>query len=106
MSNEDLSNEEIKDLFYFPNEKILCWVMGYDYSTNLVSTIVKHLQDDSLQFAKIVNEITYDNIRTDVIYQGRKYKYMRYFYIKTDICPKEAYIVQNNNWTMWKWLTD
>lgn len=99
----------MKDLFYFPQESLLCWVAGYtrDGNASKVFEMIADLKENAETFAKAA-KIKFEDVRTEYIYQSRRYKNMRIFYakIESENVPKEAYSVGNSDWTMGKWLAD
>lgn len=96
-------------LFYFPREKTLCWIAGYstDTNTSSVEVIIKSLSENAKRFADVAN-IDVSKVQTALIEKSSRYKYMRVFYAEVDpeSAPKEAYVFQNPDWTMWKWIQD
>lgn len=102
-------NITMENLFYSENEKLAFWVSGYDISSYNCSEIIKYLQSTTLEAVNILDIPTKNvkGISTYVIRESRRYKHMRVFYVTTEVCPKDAFVITNgDDWTMHKWLTD
>ena len=95
------------NLFYSEAEKILFWVPGYDYSQTDVDGFILWLKEKKKEFIEMGAKGV---IKSLVIDESRRYKYMRYFWceeIEPEDVPEAAFCITNENgWTMWKWLRD
>lgn len=97
----------MKNLFYSSTDQMLFWIAGYtaDNNTSYVMEINESLIKNSRLFRKHC-KCKASQVRTIMIYESRKYKYMRAFFIeKPKHIPDDAYQL-NNDWTMHKWITN
>lgn len=101
--------ESLKDnLYYSPEENLLFWIAGYTDNYHEVDEIKTMLDDCVKEFKTVIQPGVEAPIKTDFITDSRRYKYMRYFYVKIqdeNLVPKEAFML-GNNWTMYSWLHD
>ena len=97
------------EIFYFPEEKTLCWVAGYtwDNNTDNVNNMIESLQENAKRFSEMAG-IDISLVFTRTIQHSRRYKYMRIFYSLefNGQLPEGTFTVSGNGWTMNKWLTD
>lgn len=92
-------------LFYSGKEGILFGIAGYTDGSHKVSDIISMLDSNAEELAKLV-DADKKEVKTIFVSRSRRYKNMRVFYIETTVCPKEAFVITGNGWTMWKWLED
>lgn len=97
----------MKNLFYLQKDNLLFWVAGYtrDGNTSSVVEQCQSLTENATKLATLVNA-DIKHIYTFFVEKSRRYKYMRVFWIKTDVIPEEAYVITNSDWTMMKWVQD
>jgi hypothetical protein len=96
------------DLFYSETEKLAFWVAGYLDHDGEVSTVLNAIKEGEAKFKQLANlEDSVGPISTSYIAGSRRYKYMRVFYASVPYQPEGAFLITGeNDWTMWKWLTD
>jgi hypothetical protein len=95
-----------KNLFYSKSEGILFYVAGYTDNSDNVLEIIEMLKKGANVVAELINA-DIKEVRTFFVNNSRRYKNMRVFYVKTDVIPKDAFtITEENNWTMSKWVHD
>jgi len=98
--------EDLKEnLFYSPSEQLLFYVAGYTENNYEVEKIKEMLDECVKEFELSIPKGVTNPIKTDVITISRRYKYMRYFWVKVEekFVSKEAFVI-GNDWTMSKWL--
>lgn len=98
----------MRDLYFFPNENILCWIAGYttDTVTLFVSEKINSLSENAKKFSEVA-KVDIRKVQTAFVDKSSRYKNMRVFYaqINPDDVPKTAYVISGPDRTMWKWLT-
>lgn len=98
----------MKDLFYSTKEKKLFYIAGYTDNSYNVKEIVSVLENQRKYFLKQVGLPEKSTIvNTDYITNSRRYKSMRYFWIndvEPSQAPKEAFVLNDDYWTMQKWI--
>lgn len=98
----------MKDLFYSWDEKILFWVAGYTADLNTDNVIEKNrdLLENALEFAGKA-QCDVSSVKTFEILKSSRYKYMRVFYVNSDFCPSDAFVIGKgeHKWTMSEWLS-
>jgi hypothetical protein len=96
-----------KDIFYFEQEQLLCWVAGYtnDGNTSSVALKIKALTENATKFAELAN-VPISDVNTYYVTSSRRYKYMRVFYAKVakKNIPTNTFCFTNQ--TMFQYLTD
>lgn len=96
--------ETIRELYYSKVEKILFYVAGYTYNGENVGEQVEMLIKGAEKLATLI-KTDRKNINTFFVTKSRKYKYMRVFYVKTDIVPEGAFSLnKKSGWTMKRWV--
>jgi len=100
----------MKELFYSPLDKNLFWIAGYTDNSYCVKNIISTLENNRNYFLKQTDLPKNTQVNTDYITNSRRYKSMRYFWVKDiepENVPKEAFILTaENDWTMYKWITN
>lgn len=112
-------------LFYSEKQGIAFYIPNYymDNTTN-VSSFIKLLEEERLNFAKAIGKSRLDDINSDYITQSSNYKYMRYFWCTMPECPEGAFSIGfkpipgeenvsqttrdgeiKHQWTMMDWIT-
>lgn len=98
-----------RELFYSKHERILFYIAGYTDNSQNVWAFITMLLRHSFWVGWIGRKWV-TKVNTDYIYSSRRYKYMRVFYVTTDVIPEGAFIINSERdptcWTMWKWLHD
>lgn len=98
----------MENIYFFPNENILCWIAGYtgDSNTSFVEQMINSLSENAKRFAETAN-VEIGKVKTAFVEKSSRYKNMRVFYaeINPDDLPKTAYTISGQDRTMWKWLT-
>ena len=113
----------IQGLFYSQTEKIAFYVPNYYVDgTSMLDTIIENLQNERKKCVEMIGGEPKETIYSYVIENSRRYKHMRVFYVKTETCPKDAYVIgtdenikelmgrgmsrEQATWTIGKWITD
>jgi hypothetical protein len=100
--------ESLKEnLFYSTEENILFWVAGYTDNHHEVEKIKTMMDECVAEFELVIPDCVKTPIKTDYIIESRRYRFMRYFYIKIDkkFVSKKAFKL-GKDWTMYSWLHD
>jgi hypothetical protein len=92
------------NLFYSQKEKILFWVAGYtwDGNTSLVMEQVQSLTGNAKKFSDKAGCLQ-EQVRTTFVNNSCRYKYMRVFYVETEVIPEDSFKL-GGDWTMDKWI--
>lgn len=91
------------DLFYTSKDKCLFWVAGYteDGNTDLLTKKIPLLLKNAEKFRKVAG-CELDEVGTFYVDDSSKFKFMRVFYVETDVPPSMA--ARDDNYTMKKFL--
>lgn len=76
----------MKNLFYFPDQRTLCWVVGYcgsDSTTNVFQKI-GILNEKANEFARMLDLDSIQDIDTYFVVESNRYKYNRVYYTTCD----------------------
>lgn len=97
----------MKDFFYSKEENILFQIVGYSAvdCSSIVSEMIKYLQAEGLEFAKIAN-VNLDEVRTfEVDGSSSRYARTRIYWCQIENCniPENTFEL-DRDWTMKKWI--
>lgn len=89
---------DLSDLFFIPHENRVFQVLGYCDQFDII-------RQRTEQFAQHCG-VDLDKISIRWIEKSRRYKRMFAIYASTDKCPDQAFVIDNDSWSMIKWLED
>lgn len=104
MSHGCKTTKKFDDLFYSLKEKKMFYVAGYVDNSDKITETLKVLKEGETNIKKLIGSDKCE-ISSRYIERSSRYKSMRVFYVDTRIIPPNAFAL-NNDWDMWKWLTN
>lgn len=97
----------MKELFYSQVDKRLFYIAGYTDNSYNVKEIIGVLENNRKYFLKQIGFPENTIVNTEFILKSSRYKSMRYFWIndvEKDKVPSEAFLLEDDYWTMTKWI--